>query len=487
MSELSELTELIGRLSGARVLCVGDVMLDRFVEGRVERISPEGPIPVLVVERTHVMPGGAGNVVRNIADLGAASVLISAVGDDSAGEKIGDLLETHADLVEPLLLAVGGRRTSVKTRYIASGQQLLRADSEQIAPLEPAAEASLLEMAAAALPDCAAMVLSDYGKGVLGDGFLAALLEQAGAAKIPVIVDPKGADYSRYRGATLVTPNKAELAEASGLPTESDEEIVAACRKLVGECGIDGIVATRGARGMTLVSGDEVRHLPARAREVFDVSGAGDTVVAALAVGLAAGAPVPLAARLANVAAGIVVGKTGTAVARADEILAVLHEGALHDAEEKVASPASAVERIDAWRRRGLRIGFTNGCFDVLHPGHVSLLRQARDACDRLVVGLNGDESVRRLKGERRPVQDEAARTAVLASLASVDLVVIFHEDTPIDLIQSLKPDLLVKGADYTQDEVVGAPEVIGWGGELLLAEIIEGQSSSDIIEKAES
>ncbi len=253
MSELSELTELIGRLSGARVLCVGDVMLDRFVEGRVERISPEGPIPVLVVERTHVMPGGAGNVVRNIADLGAASVLVSAVGDDSAGEKIGDLLETHADLVEPLLLAVGGRRTSVKTRYIASGQQLLRADSEQIAPLEPAAEASLLEMAAAALPDCAAMVLSDYGKGVLGDGFLAALLEQAGAAKIPVIVDPKGADYSRYRGATLVTPNKAELAGASGLPTESDDEIVAACRKLVGECGIDGIVATRGARGMTLV------------------------------------------------------------------------------------------------------------------------------------------------------------------------------------------------------------------------------------------
>ncbi|MEE8443749.1 MAG: D-glycero-beta-D-manno-heptose 1-phosphate adenylyltransferase, partial [Alphaproteobacteria bacterium] len=226
---------------------------------------------------------------------------------------------------------------------------------------------------------------------------------------------------------------------------------------------------------------------PARAREVFDVSGAGDTVVAALAAALAVGAPVPLAARLANVAAGIVVGKTGTAVARADEIVGVLHEGALHDAEEKVASTTSAVERVDAWRRRGLRIGFTNGCFDLLHPGHISLLRQARDACDRLVVGLNGDESVRRLKGENRPVQDAAARTAVIASLASVDLVVIFHEDTPIDLINSLKPDLLVKGADYAPDKVVGAPEVQSWGGELLLAEIVEDQSTTDLIEKAES
>ena len=486
MTEISELTELTGRLSGATVLCVGDIMLDRFVEGRVDRISPEGPIPVLTVERTRLMPGGAGNVVANIAGLGARAVLVTVVGDDPEGEEISELLRAHAASVVAHLHKAGDRRTSVKTRYIAAGQQLLRADREDCDPLNSSDEAAVLQKTAAVAPGCAAVILSDYGKGVLGDRLIAAVIEAARAARVPVVVDPKGKDYARYRGATLVTPNQAELAEASGLPTAGEDEVVAACRAVMDGCGVAGILATRGGRGMTLVAGDDVQHLPARAREVFDVSGAGDTVVAAVAAGLAAGAPLALAARLANVAAGIVVGKTGTAVARAEDVVAALREGALHDAEVKIVASDRAAEQVDSWRRRGLRAGFTNGCFDLLHPGHVSLLRQARAACDRLVVGLNSDESVRRLKGERRPLQDEAARAAVLASLASVDLVVIFGEDTPIDLINALKPDLLVKGADYKEEEVVGAAEVRGWGGELLLADILEGSSTSELIEKAE-
>jgi D-beta-D-heptose 7-phosphate kinase/D-beta-D-heptose 1-phosphate adenosyltransferase len=476
--QTSDMSALLAKLPGARVVCVGDLMLDRYVEGRVNRLSPEAPIPVLEVQRESAMLGGVGNVLRNLAALGVATELVAAIGVDRAGRELAALVakEPH---VTPRLASIPDRETSVKTRFVAGNQQLLRADRETMGSIAPADRQSLLDDATAAMAAAAAapLVLSDYGKGVLSDAVTAALIARARDDGRAVVVDPKGRDFGRYRGATVLTPNRNELAHATGMPTDSDDEVIAACRKLIADCGVDAVLATRSERG-------SVHHLPARAREVFDVSGAGDTVVAIVAASIAAGASLIEAAQLANLGAGVVVGKVGTAVAHPAEIIAALHESAFQDAEEKVATVETMVDRARAWRRRGWRIGFTNGCFDLLHPGHISLLKQARAACDRLVVGLNSDASIKRLKGEDRPVQSESSRAAVLASLSAVDMVVVFHEEVPLNLINALRPDVLVKGADYALDEVVGAQEVKSWGGKVVLAELLSGHSTSNTIRR---
>jgi D-beta-D-heptose 7-phosphate kinase/D-beta-D-heptose 1-phosphate adenosyltransferase len=484
-ADASPLTALLSRLPDARVVCIGDLMLDRYIEGRVNRLSPEAPIPVLEVERETAMLGGVGNVLRNLAALGVSVELVAAVGVDRAGRELASLL-AHEPQVTPRLVSIPSRETSVKTRFVAGKQQLLRADRESTEALTAADRQSLLDDAAAALAAApgAPLALSDYGKGVLGDDLTRSLIALARGQGRPVVVDPKGRDFGKYRGATLLTPNRAELALATGMPTDTDEDVVAACRKLIAEHDVAAVLATRSERGMTLVERDAVHHLPARAREVFDVSGAGDTVVAVIAASIAAGAPLPTAAKLANLAAGVVVGKVGTAVAHPAEILTALHESEFMDAEAKVLTVAAMCDRARTWRRRGWRIGFTNGCFDLLHPGHISLLKQARAACDRLVVGLNSDASVKRLKGDERPIQGETSRAVVLASLATVDLVVIFHEDDPLALIDALRPDVLVKGADYSLDEVVGAEEVQSWGGKVILADILSGHSTSETIRR---
>ncbi|MGE4219203.1 MAG: D-glycero-beta-D-manno-heptose-7-phosphate kinase [Alphaproteobacteria bacterium] len=487
MTDALELPGLIGRLGTARVLCVGDAMLDRFVEGRVDRISPEAPIPVFAVTSETSMPGGAGNVVRNLAALGAQATLVGTAGDDVAGTELDRLLAAETG-ASACLIKTKGRGTTIKTRFVAAGQQLLRADHETTAPLAAGDRQALVEAALAALDTAGVLVLSDYGKGVLSDDVIATLIDAARRRSVPVIVDPKGADYRRYRGASLVTPNRQELTLATGMPARDDAAVLAAAGRLIADCGIEAVLATRSEQGMTLVTADaeatSARHFPARARAVFDVSGAGDTVVAALAAGLAAGASLSLAAQLANTAAGIVVGKVGTAVAYPQEVLAALADGGPSMAESKFATRSAAADRIAAWRRQGLRVSFTNGCFDLLHPGHVSLLHQARATADRLVVGLNSDASVRRLKGPQRPVQDEAARATVLASLAAVDLVVLFDEDTPLALIEGLRPDVLVKGADYTVEQVVGADSVMSWGGRVVLADLLPGHSTTATVAK---
>ena len=483
MNDLPELIEQLASGGGARILCVGDLMLDRFIQGDVARISPEAPIPVLAVQKETVMVGGVGNVVRNLVAMGVATELVAAVGDDAAGRELRSLLDAEA-LATPRLIETPGRQTTIKTRFAASGQQLLRADREATEPLDERAGRALLDQALESLQTCAIVVLSDYGKGVLDDAVLTPLLAEARNLGRPVIVDPKGFDYSRYRGATLVTPNKHELALASGGTTGEDAAVVAAGQRIIEQCGVDAVLATRSEQGMTLIDGDGARHLPARAKEVFDVSGAGDTVAAAMAAGLAMGAPMALAAQLANTAAGIVVGKAGTATAHTSEILAALHEEAFLSGEEKVTAPSAAANRVAAWRKQGLRVGFTNGCFDLLHPGHIALIKQSRAACDRLVLGLNSDASVARLKGPDRPVQSESSRAAVLAALSTVDLVVIFNEDTPLEMIKHLRPDVLVKGADYTVDTVVGAAEVQSWGGEVILADLVDGFSTTATIDR---
>lgn len=483
MSQNSDLAALVDRLKDVRLLCVGDVMLDCFVYGHVDRISPEAPIPVLRIEREAAMLGGAGNVVRNIVGLGAQVEFVSVVGSDTAGRDVTALVGELAG-VEPHLLVERQRQTTMKRRYVAGSQQLLRADLETVAPVSDAIADDIIRLVEAAINDCGALVLSDYGKGVLTPRGIAAMIAAARRAGKPVIVDPKGVDFARYRGASLLTPNRRELSEATQLAADGDGGVEKAARHVIESCGVGGVVCTRGAEGMSLVAAKgEVHHLPAAAREVFDVSGAGDTVVATLSAGIAAGIPWPDAARLANVAAGIVVGKVGTAVAYATDIARALQNDG-SSADDKVVGRTEAIDMVARWRRQGLSVGFTNGCFDLLHPGHVSLMSQAKAACDRLVVGLNSDASVRRLKGKDRPVQSEAARAAVLSSLASVDLVVVFGEDTPLELIRALRPDVLVKGADYRLENVVGADLVHGWGGRVLLAELSPGHSTTATIRK---
>jgi len=413
--------------------------------------------------------------------LGCAPHFLAVVGDDMPGREITRLVGEHGE-VDPLMVVEPDRQTTIKTRFIGGTQQLLRADHETQSMLSAGSRDRLLAEASALIGKVGVLVLSDYGKGVLGGGLTQSLIAAAKAAGKPVIVDPKGSDYTVYRGATLVTPNRKELFEATGRPVGTDAEITAAARQLIDLCGIENVLATRSQDGMSLISATEAVHLPAEAREVFDVSGAGDTVVASLAAALTVGATLVQAAKLANVAAGIVVGKVGTAVAYADDLTAALHHSEVAAAEHKVVSKHGAVEQIERWRHGGKKIGFTNGCFDLLHPGHVSLLDQAKAQCDRLVVGLNSDSSVKRLKGETRPVQSETSRGTVLASLAAVDLVVIFEEDTPLELIKAVRPDVLVKGADYRVDQVVGGDLVAGWGGRVFLAELQQGHSTTATI-----
>jgi D-beta-D-heptose 7-phosphate kinase/D-beta-D-heptose 1-phosphate adenosyltransferase len=478
MTERLALLPLVESMSDAHVLCVGDVMLDRFVHGRVERISPEAPIPVLRVEREATMLGGAGNVVRNLLALGANARFVSVVGDDAPADELRKLLEEQPN-IEFSLITDASRRTSIKTRFLAANQQIVRADWETIAPLAADAQSAIVDAATALLPDCEVMVLSDYRKGVLDNGIVGRLIAAAHAAGKRVIVDPKGDNYHRYQGADVITPNRHELALATEAPIAEGEEGDRA-KRLIEKYGFGAVLATLGEDGMVLVTSEgNVARLPAEAREVFDVSGAGDTVVATVAAALAIGARLEEAAALANVTAGIVVGKVGTAAAYASELAQALRHHDLSKAEAKALVLEAARDRVELWRRQGLKVGFTNGCFDLLHPGHVSLLSQAKAACDRLVVGLNSDASIARLKGPGRPVQSEIARTTVLASLATVDMVVIFGEDTPARIIEKLRPDVLVKGADYRITEVVGADLVQGYGGKVLLASLEPGYSTT--------
>jgi D-beta-D-heptose 7-phosphate kinase/D-beta-D-heptose 1-phosphate adenosyltransferase len=484
MSDMSDLAANVRSLESAEVLVIGDVMLDRFVYGSVERISPEAPIPVVRIKNEIAMLGGAGNVARNVAGLGAVVHFVAAVGTDAAGNEVQRLV-SDLPRSESSIVADARRKTSIKTRYIAAGQQMLRADDETILALGPQQVGDVLDHARHALRSARVMILADYAKGVLGQGTALKLIELARVAKVPVIVDPQGSDYEVYRGATLVTPNRAELALATGMAVGTDAEIIAAACSLIDRFGIAAVLATRSADGMTLVAGPEkVEHFPAEAREVFDVSGAGDTVVAALGSALAAGLPMGQAVRLANVAAGIVVGKVGTAVAYADDIDDALRHSDAGATDTKVKDIIRAQDLISLWRRQGHRIGLATGCFDLLHPGHLTLIQQAKAQCDRLIVGLNSDASTARLKGPTRPIQNESVRAQMLAALEAVDLAIVFEEDTPAQLIEAIKPDVFVKGADYTVDRLPEAKIVQGYGGKIVLAQLAAGHSTTSTIAK---
>ncbi|MDN2565457.1 D-glycero-beta-D-manno-heptose-7-phosphate kinase [Aquibium sp. A9E412] len=476
--------DLARRFAGLKVLVAGDFILDRFVNGTIERISPEAPIPVLHGRGESAALGGAGNVVANVTALGAQALPVAAIGDDAAARRILALLGERGVAADGLFSS-RGRMTPCKSRFSALNQQVLRFDEEEVRALAPDERETVLARFDAALAGADIVILSDYGKGMLADGMAAALIARARAAGRPVLVDPKGGDYARYAGATAVTPNRKELGEAVGRPVHGDAEIAAAGQALIAAHGFSFVLATRSEKGMSVIEADGARHIATEAREVFDVSGAGDTVVASFALALAAGYERGAAAALANAAAGVVVGKRGTAQLTVDELTAALSR--THDpagAAEQVVNADAAARLVAAWRREGLTVGFTNGCFDILHAGHVSLLQSARRACDRLVVGLNSDASVRRLKGAGRPVNGERDRAFVLAGLAAVDLVVVFGEDTPLALIRRLDPDLLVKGADYTPETVVGADHVTARGGRVMLVDLVGGRSTTATIDR---
>ncbi|HET7883391.1 MAG TPA: D-glycero-beta-D-manno-heptose-7-phosphate kinase [Acetobacteraceae bacterium] len=479
----SDLARNVQRFDAARVLVLGDVMLDRYVSGAATRLSPEAPIPVLRPSVRRATLGGAANVAVNVATLGGQVTLIGVVGDDADGADLERLLSRSG--VVPQLVVASGRPTTAKTRFMVGHHQLLRLDEETTAFIDEATEARVLRQFADALPTVDVIVVSDYAKGVLSDTVLAGALAQARAAGRMTIADPKRSDFAAYRGATVLTPNELEVRQATRIDAADDLEADRAGRLALEDAGCDAVLVTRSAKGLTLVRhGTPALHLPTRAREVADVSGAGDTLVAALAVALGAGATLPEAAMLANITAGISVGKPGTATVSREELLGVLRLDDLVATDRKIATRDEAIQRVSAWHAQGLRVGFANGCFDLIHPGHVRLLTKSRMQCDRLVVALNTDASVQRLKGPTRPLQNETARTTVMASLAPVDLVVLFDEDTPLELITALRPDVLVKGADYRIDQVVGADLVQGWGGRVLLVELEAGHSTTGTIRR---
>jgi D-beta-D-heptose 7-phosphate kinase / D-beta-D-heptose 1-phosphate adenosyltransferase len=482
--KFESLIHLLNGFHGATVLVLGDVMLDRFVYGTAERISPEAPIPVVSVDRCADMPGGAANVARNIADLGSKAILLGVVGADTLADDLRQQL-LASPTISSRLITDASRPTSVKTRYVADGQQVMRADRESREPLSADVARRLLDAFAGVLAEADLVVLSDYAKGVLCDAVTRAAIDAARRCGKRIIVDPKSKNFDKYRGATIITPNRLELQQACGESCETHEQVVAGARSFLEKQICDFMLVTRGKDGMSVVGpGGSAKHLPTAARQIFDVSGAGDTVVATLSLGLAAGGEVIDAAALANVAAGIAVGKRGTATITTGEILGVLTPTDGRTDPLKIFSLESVQRLMRLWRDQGLKVAFTNGCFDLLHPGHISLLDQARATADRLVVGLNADISIGRLKGPNRPVQGEVARATVLAAVKSVDAVVIFAEDTPLHLIESLQPDVLVKGADYTLDTVVGADLVLKHGGKVVLAELLTGHSTSDTLKR---
>jgi D-beta-D-heptose 7-phosphate kinase/D-beta-D-heptose 1-phosphate adenosyltransferase len=483
---MSSFESVIDHFRTRRLLVVGDIMLDRFIYGTVSRISPEAPAPVINTAAPEEVIGGAGNVARNIVALGAACDIIAVVGRDEAGQRI----RTHAASCPGLtavLVEAEGRLTTVKTRFVAylHNTHLLRADSEETTPIAADVEDAIIATVQNRLADADAVVLSDYGKGMLTARVIAAVISAAQWVHKPVVVDPKGFDYSRYRGATALTPNVAELAQALGRPVANEERALrAAALSLIEAVGCDCMLVTRGERGVLIVDRSEASAFDATARRVIDVSGAGDTLVAGFALALVSDAGVVNSARLANAAAGLAVAKKGTSQVTADELRNALLSRPHFDLREKIHDGATIAGRVATWRREGLTIGFTNGCFDLLHPGHVHLLCEARSRCDKLVVGLNSDASVRRLKGQERPIQSEAARTVVLAGLAFVDAVVLFAEDTPLDLLARVKPDVLVKGADYSIDQVVGRDLVESYGGRIALIELVPEASTSLIVKR---
>jgi D-beta-D-heptose 7-phosphate kinase/D-beta-D-heptose 1-phosphate adenosyltransferase len=465
-------------------LVIGDLMLDRYLIGEVERISPEAPVPVVLLKGQDERAGGAANVAANLALLGIDTVMAGVIGKDAEGASLTAMLHT-LNISSSAVVQSAERPTITKTRILGGHQQMMRLDQESrltFSENETRALLDLIDQALRQKPDV--VILSDYAKGVLSEEVCRKVIGQAGKLGIPVLVDPKGRDYSKYRGATALTPNKKETAEACGVAASDTALLLENAAKLRDQLGLQFLAVTRGEDGISLLENEQTMHIPAAARQVFDVSGAGDTVIATLAAGLVHGLDHRQALQLANIAAGIVVGKVGTVPVTREELLTELISQGSFEQADKICELDTLIARVKLWKSQGQRIVFTNGCFDLLHAGHVTYLEAAKKTGDKLILGLNTDRSVSALKGPSRPVIHEADRARVLAALEAVDAVILFDEDTPLTLINAIRPDVIVKGSDYTEDQVVGGAEVKSWGGRVALIDIVPGRSTSRIIDK---
>lgn len=483
---LPELHSILNLLEGGfgqlKVLVIGDIMLDRYIHGEVERISPEAPVPVIRHAQRYERAGGAANVAMNLAGLGCQAFLAGFWGSDTEQRELAAIMDRAG--VDTAGVVSSSLPTISKTRIVGRTQQLLRLDIESRDTPPPVEAQRLLERVTELAGKVHAVILSDYAKGALSDNLCTAVIRAARAAGIPVLADPKTPNLGKYTGATTVCPNLGELSLATGVSSHKMDEILAAGRALVAEHDFQFLTVTMSEKGISVLRRDSTYYSPARAREVFDVSGAGDTVIATLAASLAGGLQIETAVELANVAAGIVVGKVGTVPIAQHELIAALTPSSGVSAGEKILDLERIRKRIAEWRASGETIVFTNGCFDLLHVGHITLLEDCRRFGTKLVLGLNADSSVCRLKGPTRPIVGERERARVMAALAAVDAVVLFEEDTPLELIRAVRPNVLVKGGDYTIETVVGHEDVLAYGGRVEIVPTVEGFSTTNIVKK---
>lgn len=469
---------------GQSILVVGDIMLDQYVWGKVERISPEAPVPVIKLENETLAVGGAANVARNLATLGARSIVIGMIGKDDTGDRL--MLQMEKDSIHAQHVVRTSRRTTVKTRIVGGHQHIARIDSEDSTAINAAEEEAMITSVRQAFEafNPGAVVISDYGKGVVSERVSQYVITEAQRYNVPVLVDPKGWDYKKYRNATTLCPNRGELIQAVGGSSLDLDTLLSKGKNLIDQLHLQFLIVTLSELGIALLS-PESELFPAQTREVYDVSGAGDTVIATLAAAVAAGFNTRDAVILANLAAGIVVGKIGTVPILLDELLhAIQASENKNKLESHIYSRSSLINTVLQWKKRGERVVFTNGCFDLVHVGHVRMLEQSKALGTKLVVAINSDASVKRLKGQDRPIVSENNRAEILSHLSSVDAVVIFEEDTPLEVLRDVRPQILVKGSDYTESTVVGAEDVKSWGGRVQLIPLVDGFSTTSTVKK---
>ena len=461
-------------------LVIGDLMLDQYIFGDVDRISPEAPVPVIKKNKHHNRIGGAGNVALNLQGLGMKPLLVGNIGNDGNGKILSSLIKENSLSIKGLIKESGP--TTTKTRIMAGHHQIARVDEEQES--HGPSEANIKKVMQYISSDLSCIVISDYNKGFLSAPFLKKIIQQANRKKIPVLIDPKGKDVSKYAGATLITPNKKEAMELTGLTNFDKDLLNTALRKISKNYNINSIVMTQGEDGISHITSNKINAYPTSiSKQVYDVSGAGDTVIATLACGISTKIDLSDSFKLANLAAGIVISKLGTVPIKGEELLEEI-ESNFNGQKNKIFSLRELLPKISDLRAKGQTIGFTNGCFDILHSGHVTYLEKAKSQVDYLILGLNSDSSIKTIKGKNRPIVGEADRARVICALESIDAVIIFKESTPIKLIKEIKPDVLIKGNDYTPKSVVGANEIKKWKGKLYLVPLLEGKSSSKIISK---
>ena len=472
--------EDILKITNSKIFCLGDLMLDKYIIGKTNRISPEGPIPILNVKQEIKMLGGVGNVVRNLRTIGAKIYLIGLVGDDEEGFEINKRVN-QKNIIKKIIKD-NKRPSTVKTRFISNNQQILRVDQENMSPVNPVLEKKIFSYSKKMIASSDAVVLSDYGKGLLTDNIIKNIINFSKKMGKIVVLDPKNGNFKKYFGATIITPNVKELEEAVNSKLNNEFEIVKASKELIRKHKFKYVLVTRGKLGMTLISSkNKVLNFKTEAKEIYDVSGAGDTVVSYIAACLGCSISIQQSIKIANFAAGIVVSKSGTSVAHLSELLFSLNK---KNISSKLVNFNEGAKIVDFWKKKKEIVGFTNGCFDYLHPGHLSLFEQAKKKCTKLIVAINSDNSVKAIKGPSRPKQNTNIRIKVLEAIKYVDLIILFSDKTPIKLIKKIKPNLLVKGSDYKEKQIIGAKEVRLNGGKIFRAKVLDDFSSSLVIEE---